>query len=98
MLDDYCYIARSVAAEHNVTYLDFRGELKKAIPWYRWWYAGFVTKDGEHTNERGTLVLAKMISKQLLEWFQTYNSSTHFSHYNNGSSRHFDYGLDDTTE
>lgn len=97
MLDDYCLIARSVAAQYNVPYLDFRGELKKAIPWYRLWYTGYVTKDGEHTNERGTLLLAKMISNQLLQWFETYNSSTYFSHYNNGSSNHFQFQLDDVT-
>jgi hypothetical protein len=35
MLDDYCQMVREIALKYNVPYLDFRGELKKAVPWWR---------------------------------------------------------------
>ena len=97
MLDDYCKIAKKVASDFNVPYLDFRGSLKKAIPWYRLWYAGYVTKDGEHTNERGTWILADIIAKQFLVWFEQYNSTTYFRRHGNNSAGHFQYELDDNT-
>lgn len=97
MLDDYCQIAREIARKYEVPYLDIRGELKKAVPWWRLWYSGYVTKDGEHTNERGTQLLAKMIAEQLLQWFETYNSTTHFINYITPTSPQLSYILDDQT-
>ena len=97
MLDDYCQIDRTIAANHNVPYLDIRGSLQRAIPWWRLWYAGYVTKDGEHTNERGTLILAEIFSKQLLQWFQTYDSSTAFKTPKTSATPSLTYALDDET-
>ena len=97
MLDDYCTIDRTIAAKYRVPYLDVRGHLERAIPWWRLWYAGYVTKDGEHTNERGTLILAKIFSKQLLQWFQTYNSTTPFKTPITSSTPSLTYELDDAT-
>ena len=97
MLDDYCQIAREIASKYEVPYLDIRGELKKAVPWWRLWYAGYVTKDGEHTNERGSQLLAKMIAEQLLQWFEGYNSTTHFTNYSSPATPQLSYILDDQT-
>ena len=97
MLDDYCQIDRTIAANHHVPYLDIRGSLQRAIPWWRLWYAGYVTKDGEHTNERGTLILAEIFSKQLLQWFQTYDSSTSFKNHTTSATPSLTYELDDET-
>jgi hypothetical protein len=103
MLDDYCQIAREVALAHKVPYMDIRGSLKRAVPWYRLWYAGFVTKDGEHTNERGTWILADLLARQLLVWFEGFNSSTPLRSYNGTTpfsypnATHFEYDLDDVT-
>jgi hypothetical protein len=97
MLDDYCQMVREIALKYNVPYLDFRGELKKAVPWWRLWYAGYVTKDGEHTNERGTLILAKIIANQLLLWFETYDSNTMFLNFSKPTTPALTYELDDQT-
>ena len=97
MLDDYCKIDRSIATKYRVPYLDVRGNLKRAVPWWRLWYAGYVTKDGEHTNERGTLILAEVFSKQLLRWFQAYNSTTSFKTPVVTTTPSLTYELDDAT-
>ena len=54
MLDDYCQIDRTIAANYRVPYLDIRGSLQRAIPWWRLWYAGYVTKTVS-TPMRGAL-------------------------------------------
>lgn len=97
MLDDYCQMVREIALKYDVPYLDIRGALKRAVPWWRLWYAGYVTKDGEHTNERGTLILAKIIAKQLLAWFETYDSNTKFRNYSTPTTPPLEIELDDQT-
>ena len=71
MLDAYVQINKEVAIKYGIPYFDVRAKLKKALPWYRLYYNGYVTKDGEHPNGRGTTIEAKMVAKVLLGWMES---------------------------
>jgi hypothetical protein len=47
MLDAYAQINQEVALSLNIPFFDLRKKLKDAIPWYRLYYNGYVTRDGE---------------------------------------------------
>lgn len=65
MLDAYRDINKQVAADYNVDYIDLRTSLQNVIPFYWTWYKFWVTKDGEHLNYRGSIILSNMISEAL---------------------------------
>ena len=70
MLNAYVDINKQVARQYGIAYFDVRYELKKALPWYRLYYNGYVTRDGEHPNERGTLIEAEVVSNLLLRMYE----------------------------
>lgn len=54
----------------GVQYIDIRNRFLEAIP--SWWdfRGGWVTVDGEHPNERGTWIEAKLFADQLNLWLE----------------------------
>lgn len=72
MLDEYRALNRDVARETSCQYLDlrsvFQSEVPACWPFTRWW----CTTDGEHFNEKGTEVVAKEISRVVLDWVSNY--------------------------
>ena len=75
MIDDFIKMNRAIAVKLGVPHLDVKGLFQAQVPWYRLFYAGWVTTDGEHPNERGTTLIAREVATMLLEWFQKYNDS-----------------------
>ena len=73
MLDEHCDMNRNVAKMPGLPYIDTRKPLLQAVPWYRLCYNRYVTKDGEHPNDRGTLLETELFAKRLLEWFSECN-------------------------
>ena len=71
MLDDYRAINRKVAENHNVSYIDLRDNFQRAIPFYRLSHSGCVTSDGEHENENGTKIVARLFAGELYKWFRS---------------------------
>jgi len=62
---DYNAVNRDVAARWGITYVDLRPLYTAAVPWYRLAYFGCVTRDGEHSNQRGTDILATALATAL---------------------------------
>ena len=60
---------RNIATNQKIPYVDIRAEFLSLIPPLRG-FSGCLTKDGEHENERGTIVLAYNIAKALLQSFE----------------------------
>ena len=62
---DYNAVNRDVAQRWGITYVDLRSLYAAAIPWWRLAYSGCVTRDGEHSNQRGTDILATALAAAL---------------------------------
>ena len=71
MLNDYRDMNKAVAKELNVPYIDVREAFLNAIPTYWHFLHGYVTIDGEHENERGTQMVAKMLADALRPWLRS---------------------------
>ena len=70
MLDDYRVLTRAAADEVGVPYIDMRQAFLDDIP--AWWliYAGWVTIDGEHPNDRGTKIEAELFATTINGWLR----------------------------
>jgi hypothetical protein len=44
MLNAYVDMNKEVAAAYNIPFMDFRAKLLSALPWYRLYYNGYVTR------------------------------------------------------
>lgn len=71
MLDVYQAINVKVTNDYNITYIDVRTALQNAIPYYWIFNSGYVTKDGEHFNDRGTLVVAQLFATTIDNWWSS---------------------------
>ena len=69
MLRRYTEINKQIVANYpSVPYIDMRQAFLNAIPRTYYGYTGCLTIDGEHENENGSIIVAKMFSDQLLSW------------------------------
>ena len=70
MLEDYNVMVRQVTHSHGLDYLDMRDLFMQNIPC--WWgcVSGYITKDGEHQNEKGTIITAKIFAATLRKWLE----------------------------
>lgn len=75
MVDEYRWMNQQVAAKFNLPYVDTRLALLSAVPWWRLYFNGYVTADGEHPNERGAVLTAKLFAQVLLDWVEGFNST-----------------------
>ena len=75
MIDDFIKMNRAIASKFGIPHMDVKGLFQAHLPWYRLFYAGWVTTDGEHPNERGAVLIAREVATMLLQWFQHYNDS-----------------------
>lgn len=71
MLDTYRDINIRICAEYGITYFDLRTALQNAI------LAanstddnGYVTDDGEHLNDRGTMIAAQLYAQAINKWLR----------------------------
>ena len=61
--DMYITMTRNAALSvPGVSYIDIRTRFLEAIPSWRSKYRGWVTVDGEHPNDRGTWIEAKLFA------------------------------------
>ena len=67
-LDWYTALNKETAASLDVPYIDIRQAFLDFIPSYQLCYSLCVTYDGEHENERGTVIVAKLFAKSLSTW------------------------------
>mmetsp|Transcript_25896 Transcript_25896/g.24728 ORF Transcript_25896/g.24728 Transcript_25896/m.24728 type:complete len:328 (+) Transcript_25896:198-1181(+) len=73
MSNAYVDMNKEISAFYGIPFMDFRAKLKSMIPWYRFYYNGYVTRDGEHPNERGTGLESTIIANVMLDWFRTHD-------------------------
>jgi len=72
ILDAYRTLNQQICEEMNITYIDMRKIFQEALPKH-WFYSRYyLTKDGEHPNQRGTKIIAKVFADTLKEkWLST---------------------------
>lgn len=68
MLDWYTTLNKETAASLDVPYIDVRQAFLDFIPSYQLCYSLCVTYDGEHENDRGTVIVAKLFAQSLSTW------------------------------
>jgi hypothetical protein len=68
MLDRYKSITKGIVEFYDVQYIDIRSMFLKAIPYYHMYYSGYVTIDGEHENDLGTLLIAEKFADVIEKW------------------------------
>ena len=69
MLRRYTLINKEIVSTYpSVSYIDMRQAFLEALPNNYYGYMGCLTIDGEHENENGSIIVAKMFSDQLLSW------------------------------
>jgi hypothetical protein len=68
ILNQYTEMNRELAEEFNIPFMDIRKALLDKIPWCQLSYAWCVTLEGEHHNERGTRIIAKIFADTLKSW------------------------------
>jgi hypothetical protein len=52
VIDDYIEMNKEIAWSFNIPHVNIKQLFEGVLPWYRIFYAGWVTTDGEHPNER----------------------------------------------
>ena len=72
MLEDYKAVNVEVAASFKIPYIDVRQAFLDYIPRWQLCYSLCVTFDGEHENERGTIIVAKLFAESLSNWLISY--------------------------
>jgi hypothetical protein len=68
MLNAYNLMNEEVADGLNIPFIDVRKAFLAKIPFYQLCYKHCVTQDGEHENNRGTVIVAKLFSDALSKW------------------------------
>ena len=71
MLNDYNTMNEVVATKYHIPFINVRQAFLEYIPFYQLCYSKCVTFDGEHENERGTVIVAKLFSATLSEWLSS---------------------------
>ena len=71
MLNDYNTMNEIVATKYHIPFINVRQAFLDYIPFYQLCYSKCVTFDGEHENERGTVIVAKLFSATLSEWLSS---------------------------
>ena len=68
--NQYVGINRKICTQEKIPYMDFRGLYKSLLPSSWNDYMGCMTGDGEHQNDQGTQVIAKLFAQTLLSWLE----------------------------
>lgn len=68
MLEAYSTINKQAATRVGIPYIDVRRAFLDFIPSYQLCYSRCVTLDGEHENDRGTVILARLFATSLSNW------------------------------
>ncbi len=65
LLDKYRLINQRLAGDYKIPYIDIRKAYQEALPPFWIFSSGFVTTDGEHPNDRGSLIIAQHLAAQV---------------------------------
>lgn len=68
MLDRYMTINQELCENNSVQYIDTRHPFLSALPANYYGYQGCLTIDGEHENDNGAIIIAKLFSEAILGW------------------------------
>ena len=71
VLDLYTKINERVCASANVSFINFRKLYREATPLFWLINQGFLTKDGEHGNERGIKIIVDNLSIEIANWLNS---------------------------
>jgi len=70
MLEDYRNITRIITTSYGVVYIDMRQAfLDASPPANQSYWKGYLTDDGIHESEQGTIIVAREFAKVLTKWF-----------------------------
>eukprot|EP01040_Poterioochromonas_malhamensis_P007484 gene7484-8072_t len=69
LLDKYRLINQRLAGDYKIPYIDIRKAYQEALPPFWIFSSGFVTTDGEHPNDRGSLIIAQHFAAQVNKWY-----------------------------
>jgi hypothetical protein len=70
ILNLYTDMNREIADLTGIPFINVREAFLDAVPWYQLCYRYCVTYDGEHENERGTRIVARLFADALRPWLQ----------------------------
>lgn len=71
MLDRYVRLNQHIALKLGIPYMNIRQAFLNALPPGRVVYSGCLTTDGNHENENGAIIVAKIFSETLYEWLKS---------------------------
>lgn len=78
MLEDYHKITQNIATQFGIPYLDMRKSFFNDEGRY-FIYSAFDTIDGEHPNQRGTLLQASIFAAQINAWLLNASSALYLN-------------------
>lgn len=64
----YNKMNEDAAADLGIPFINVRKAFLKKVPFYQLCYKHCVTFDGEHQNDRGAIIIAKMFSDVISAW------------------------------
>ena len=67
MIKRYIKINQEICENHSVPYIDVHHAFISAVPANYYGYQGCLTIDGEHPNDNGATIIAKMFTEAILE-------------------------------
>lgn len=79
MLNDYRNINQRVCSELGIPYIDMRSGFLNDIGNSYYYFKYFHTVDGEHPNDRGTLVESSLFASQINFWMMNYSSALYYA-------------------
>lgn len=67
MIQRYIKINQEISEYNSVQYINMNHAFRSALPAHYYGYYGCVTTDGEHPNDNGATIIAKMFTETLLD-------------------------------
>ena len=66
MISSYVEMNQMVCANHSIPYINMHHSFLAALPSNYYGFSGCITLDGEHPNNNGAIIVAKMFSEYIL--------------------------------
>lgn len=64
----YRAILQAIASQFHIPFIDLREPFLSGIYPWRLVYKGCVTRDGEHANQYGTMIMSRLFAQVILQW------------------------------
>jgi lysophospholipase L1-like esterase len=71
MLDRYVRLNQHIAEKLGIQYMNIRQAFLDALPAGRKVYSGCLTTDGNHENNNGAVIVAKIFAEVLYNWLES---------------------------